>query len=100
MGELAEGEGGTSRKSLPLLSRDRLRPAFALQPAPLSLTAAVARDTRKDSGPPKQSLDPEHQAMVAGCSSYGEVAERQRGPKAVMIVLVLSLPDRLHKPAI
>ena len=43
MGELAEGEGGTSRKSLPLLSRDRLRPAFALQPAPLSLTAAVAR---------------------------------------------------------
>ena len=42
MGELAEGEGGTSRKSLPLLSRDRLRPAFALRPAPLRLTAAVA----------------------------------------------------------
>ncbi len=50
MGELAEGEGGTSRKSLPLLSRDRLRPAFALQPAPLSLTAAVASEARLGSG--------------------------------------------------
>ena len=49
MGELAEGEGGTSRKSLPLLSRDRLRPAFALRPALLRLTAAVASGGSKGS---------------------------------------------------
>ena len=43
MGEAAEGEGGTSRKSLPLLSRDRLRPALALQPAPFSLNVLVGQ---------------------------------------------------------
>ena len=52
MGELAEGEGGTSRKSLPLLSRDRLRPALALRPAPSTFTDALASETGKGSGLP------------------------------------------------
>ena len=65
MGELAEGEGGTSRKSLPLLSRDRLRPAFALRPALLSLTAAVARKIEKGSGVSLLVLIPRHQATEA-----------------------------------
>lgn len=71
MGELAEGEGGTSRKSLPLLSRDRLRPAFALQPAPLSLTAAVASEARLGSGSSNLLLNLLNQAWRLGVALVG-----------------------------